>query len=273
MKNLNKPNLPFDNIFSDCVSNMRMPRRRHLQNAKSMLDARNGDYDLKASTGELYTISSHTNVTANVSTEDMVYLYERKLLKEGRTHYDELMTSAPHDTCPYCSQRKVKSLDHYLPKTRYPSFSITPMNLVPCCSDCNKDKGAPDPGLEEEQIIHPYYDDIGGVIWLNAEIIEREPVAVVFNVAEFSSADEILHARITQQFELLGLGKLYSSHAAEELENINGVLTALKRVPDRNALVDYLQLQYDSCFDRHPNSWNTAMYRALLSSEWFQQRE
>lgn len=96
-------------------------------------------------------------------------------------------------------------------------------------------------------------------------------MAIVFNVVDFSSEDKILHARITRQFELLGLGKLYSSHAAEELENINGVLTALKVFPDENALVTYLQLQYNSCFSRHLNSWNTAMYRALLSSEWFHQ--
>lgn len=162
MKKLNKPNLLFDRIFNDCVSNMRMPRKRHLQNAKPILDASNNDYDLKANASELYTIAAHTKVTANVSTEDMVYLYEGKLLKEGRNYYDALLTSAPHDTCPFCSQRKVKSLDHYLPKARYPSFSITPMNLVPCCTDCNKDKDTEDANLEEEQLIHPYYDDIRG---------------------------------------------------------------------------------------------------------------
>lgn len=273
MKKLDKPDLPFDDIFDVCVENMRLPRKRHLQDAKPILIVGNDEYDARADTGELYTIASHTNVTANVSKDDMVYLYEGKLLKEGRSYYDILLTSAPHGTCPFCGQRKVKTLDHYLPKTLYPTFAITPLNLVPCCSDCNKDKDTEDANSPEEQLIHPYYDDIGELIWLNAEVVEYLPVSIVFNVSDFSTSDGVLHTRVTNHFKILGLGELYAAHAAEELENIRGVLVDLKALPDDDSLRFYLRLQRDSCFSRNPNSWNTAMYSALFSSDWFNDQD
>lgn len=270
MKSLEKPNLLFDQVFDDCVANMQEPRKGSLQAAKSVLRSKDSDYDAKAQTSLLYTFSRHTSVTANVEKADMVYLYDRKLLKEGRHHYDLLKNSAPHNTCPFCSQRKVRSLDHYLPKTLYPSFSISPMNLVPCCSDCNKDKDTIDASTIEDQLIHPYYDDLGDVIWLGAEVIELEPVAIVFKVNDFSSTDMVLHARVTNHFDLLGLGDLYSSHAAEELQNISGTLASLENAYDENLVERFLRLQYNGCFSNSPNSWKTAFYRSLLDSQWFQ---
>ncbi len=273
MKKLEKPDLPFDAIFDLCVDNMHLPRRQHLQNAKPVLLVKNKEYDTRAGVGELYLIAPHSNVTLTVSKTDMVYLYDGKLLQQGRSYYDILLTSAPHDTCPFCGQRKVKTLDHYLPKKLYPSFAITPVNLVPCCSDCNKDKSTEDARSRDEELLHPYYDDIGEMIWLNAKVVESFPVSILFSINDFSASDKVLHTRITNQFELLSLGKLYASHAAEELENIRGALTDLKDLADDSSLGKYLQLQFNSCFRRNPNSWNTAMYRALLSSEWFQRLE
>ena len=110
MKSLEKPNLLFDQVFDDCVANMQEPRKGSLQAAKSVLRSKDSDYDAKAQTSLLYTFSRHTSVTANVEKADMVYLYNGKLLKEGRHHYDLLKNSAPHNTCPFCSQRKSERL-------------------------------------------------------------------------------------------------------------------------------------------------------------------
>lgn len=274
MKKLDRPDLIFEDIFDDCVDNIQLPRKQHFEDAKHVLIANNVDYDEKAEATELYTIDSHERVTANVSKDDMTYLYDGKLLKkEGRFYYDILYTSAPHNTCPFCSQRKVKTLDHYLPKKPYPTYAITPLNLVPCCSDCNKDKGTKDADSQEDQLLHPYYDDIGELKWLEAKVVERLPISIIFNVIDFSDADEILHARIANQFDMLDLGKLYASHAAEEFENIRGSLVDQRASADEGSLRRYLQMQYDSCFSTNPNSWNTAMYGALISSDWLNDQD
>jgi hypothetical protein len=50
------------------------------------------------------------------------------------------------------------SLDHYLPKSRYPHFSCHPYNLIPVCYFCNSSvKGEKDPLLDEHNQRRPLY--------------------------------------------------------------------------------------------------------------------
>lgn len=44
------------------------------------------------------------------------------------------------DTCPNCDKDSVESFDHLLPQTKFPEFSDHPLNLMPCCSECNERK-------------------------------------------------------------------------------------------------------------------------------------
>lgn len=60
--------------------------------------------------------------------------------------------------CPYCGRPAFEVLDHYLPKSQYPEFSILSKNLVPSCGDCNDLKDDIIPGGKDDFFIHPYYD-------------------------------------------------------------------------------------------------------------------
>src|SRR6266446_4463738 len=57
---------------------------------------------------------------------------------------------------------------HHLPKSRYPDLSVSPINLVPCCMDCNTNKRAIFPTSGQEETLHPYYDNFEGEKWLQA---------------------------------------------------------------------------------------------------------
>ncbi|MDP9603882.1 UNVERIFIED_ORG: hypothetical protein J2W38_003678 [Variovorax paradoxus] len=65
-------------------------------------------------------------------------------------------------TCPMCGSLHSGTLDHLIPRTPHPAFSIYSRNLVPACK-CNSTKNAamvgPMPG---ERILHPYFDDCMG---------------------------------------------------------------------------------------------------------------
>src|SRR3546814_3004594 len=44
--------------------------------------------------------------------------------------------------CPACGEPGTpNTLDHYLPKGRYPHFCVTPLNLFPMCDACQQAKG------------------------------------------------------------------------------------------------------------------------------------
>ena len=44
--------------------------------------------------------------------------------------------------CPACGEAGApNTLDHYLPKGKYPHFCVTPHNLFPMCDACQRRKG------------------------------------------------------------------------------------------------------------------------------------
>ena len=67
--------------------------------------------------------------------------------------------AVPFKSCPLCGSLGGRSLDHALPRSLFPEFSILRENLVPACTICNTDeKGGTYRGRRPERFIHPYYD-------------------------------------------------------------------------------------------------------------------
>lgn len=61
--------------------------------------------------------------------------------------------------CAYCGIGTIDGYDHYLPKRKYPEFSVHPLNLVPCCSKCNEKKSTSFLDEDNNRIIfNPYVD-------------------------------------------------------------------------------------------------------------------
>ncbi len=62
--------------------------------------------------------------------------------------------------CPACGEPgSPYTLDHYLPKTLYSHFCVTPLNLFPMCDACQNKKGTKTCGKNGHRLfIHPYFD-------------------------------------------------------------------------------------------------------------------
>lgn len=67
------------------------------------------------------------------------------------------------EICPYCNRNYITTyqygrqseMDHFWPKSRYPYFGISLLNLIPCCKPCNHGKGEKVAGL------YPYSEGFG----------------------------------------------------------------------------------------------------------------
>lgn len=83
--------------------------------------------------------------------------------KDGSAQGVILKELNDHDLnlCPACGEfGKPNTLDHYLPKGKYPHFSVTPVNLFPMCDSCQKEKLEKTHTAREPKLfLHPYYDD------------------------------------------------------------------------------------------------------------------
>lgn len=238
--------------------------------------ARNGilaemeTYRDHANATTLHTIVPHNTVAGTVSCDDMNCLYTGGMVSGGgRAIYDKIMGLAPNSRCPYCGHRLVRQLDHFLPKKKYPAFSVTPLNLIPSCSDCNKDKLADDASQLAHLPLHPYFDDIDQEEWLVANIAPGPMPVFLFDIDHGCGLSPIELTRLGVQFEGLDLGELYTTVSNEELSSIRLILRSLLHDVGPNGVEEYLHDHAVSNEAHQRNSWKTAMYRAAWQDAWF----
>jgi hypothetical protein len=229
-------------------------------------------YREKGAMAKLFEIASTPGVGDWVDAGEMENLYSGTLARLGspvRHIYDTLRSAARHNLCPFCAQRAVGTLDHYLPKTTHPALAITPLNLLPCCADCNKSKLTHLATVAEDQLLHPYFDDADSEIWLTASVMEVSPPAIQFSVARPQNWSELMYMRVLKHFRVLGLGSLYASHAGEELENLRYKLKRLRQSAGAQAVKQHLNEEEMSRRQVNRNSWQAALYAGLAASDWF----
>ena len=98
-----------------------------------------------------------------------LYLAPRDDSAQGKM----LVDLRDHDLtiCPACGELgRPNTLDHYLPKGRYPHFCVTPANLFPMCDACQMAKLEKTGTLDEPRFfLHPYFD-----IFIKEQVISVE---------------------------------------------------------------------------------------------------
>jgi len=163
----------------------------------------------------------------------------------------------------------VNTLDHYLPKTSFPVFSVTPNNLVPACQWCQGEKLESYPTSEEEQLLHPYFDTEFDDQWLAAAVVEGSPAAFRFFADPPPDWNAARRARAENHLTTLNLPELFSSNAGSRLAEIRHNLAALHVAGGEAAVRDHLIEAKISAELDDTNSWASAMYRAAVDSPWF----
>jgi hypothetical protein len=204
--------------------------------------------------------------------EELNNVYTNQMAKQGRpgrVFYDRILSSSSLNICPLCGVGVVSTLDHHLPKAHFPLLSVVPRNLVPACTWCQGKKRAAYPTAKEEQTIHPYFDDFSSNQWLVADVVKGSPAAFRFYVSDSTDLSSIAKSRMSAHLSAFGLERLFSSNAASELIGIQFHLTRLHQSGGETAVRAHLSECYKSRSNVYINAWQTAMYAAAASDDWF----
>lgn len=190
-------------------------------------------------------------------------------------------------TCPYCSIGAIKQLDHYMPKEKFPEFSVMDMNLVPCCSDCNADKW--DKWSNVEHIIfNPFLHNLPECSLIKARLsIENTSKdyipAISFFIDTSANVDDdclklvISHCSKLKLINENGNGK-YVSKSTEFLTKTlislkNTYKVGLRRFDEEDALkftLEFLDEEIRATIERLGiNHWETALLNALSDSRTY----
>ena len=278
MRKLPKPTNDFQTFYNLCVKGVgNENKRQRLYDYANKVLFESRLYEDNSNNNQLYKTVKHFDIvkqqlTVNyVTNAELTDLYINQMAKKnrpGRSLYDSLMI-VPNSRCPFCSVGKVKNLDHFLPKSQLPIFSILPINLVPSCRDCNQDKSDNLFLEEKDQTLHPYFDDVSDVQWLFAEVIEDNPVVIEYRVDISTLNNTSLAKKVVAHFKAYDLANIFSELAAEELDLIYYESRRLFLECNSFELKSHLIQKKESGFKCYKNSWQVALYQSLSRSEWY----
>lgn len=168
MIKLDVANIDNEAVLKDCSNNIKGQLKQNLLDSTVALLSSYQEYELNASQQNLHLLPTNDSKCTNkiigkLSHKDLTSLYTNHFVPIGkpcRRYYSEIL--AITNDCPYCSGiGETRTLDHYLIKAKFPTYSIFSKNLIPCCADCNGSsvgKGQRVAKTQEEQHIHPYFD-------------------------------------------------------------------------------------------------------------------
>ncbi|QJP73795.1 HNH endonuclease [Burkholderia glumae] len=277
MRAINKPTYPENYSFQTCVDSVTDGSLQgRLRDIAENIGAMAKYYEGQAASGQLHTIQPTAVqdldlLVGAVTKIELKNLYDREMvprLKPARRIYDELRLSAPNGRCPTCGIGQVFTIDHFLPKSKFPFFSVLPENLVPACRDCNTGKLAA--AANDAQSFHPYYDtrQLSEEQWISAELLQTDPVAVRYFVRTPLNWDDFQVSRATNHFREYKLAQRFGSLAAEELSTLTRTFTYPYPMKP-NEVWDALDRRLAAERENRSNSWQIALLEALRNSEWF----
>ncbi len=276
MRAISAPEEESRTVYQICVGSITdVNLRNRLNELTDYIVTAADDYQKSATAKNLYAFQSHNCsdsdiILDGVTKKELKDLYSNQMVrknKRARLIYDSLLSRAPSGRCPFCGMGNVSTLDHYLPKTKYPQLSVVPLNLIPSCKDCNMGKGATVARKAGNQILHPYFDHQNFINqqWLYAEVKHTNLVTICFYVQAPEDWDDISKERVHAHFKKFKLAYRYSVEASNEIAGLRGALSNfnLGGVEVQKLLMSMA----DGYAMQHTNSWQTAMFQALANDD------
>lgn len=286
MKRIEEPTCSVSDLFDECVQGISNAGLRTRLNAqKGLVEASNADYATHSQDQTWCDLPKATHghpeqvIVGDLKKGELVELYDTGMVGSkgaARKIYDQIKLLA-RDECPYCGgcgefveEEGIGTLDHFLPKARFPAFSILPANLVPACAVCNMGMGSSFPTDPNLQPLHPYFDapHFFDEKWTTVTVLEDVPVMVSFDVNAPDEWDETDRQRVSQHFADCRLRGRYRTKVASDLSTLIDQRRTVHRDLTPDAFREILRVVADN-EALSINGWKRTLYHGLAESDWF----
>ena len=267
MKRLRFSQFSHRDVFTECIKTS-VKHKAEYEKSINILDQPESAYSGLAEKSSLYLYSENW---PEFKKSIMVKLYDDKFVKLGtvarKIYYDEIMKLAQSGICPVCDHLTADSLDHFLPKSMFPSLAVVPLNLYPCCTTCNEEKDTYFARAEDEQIFNPYFDTLEDIEWLAAELLPGSELVVKYFIKP--GFDAVMTKRLEKHLKVYGLKKLYATQSIVYFNNNLYTYTNSFTVDGRKGLESEVDKALKSSVHYNLNSWTKVLLEALKKSDWF----
>lgn len=185
---------------------------------------------------------------------------QHKFLKAMRQH--ELTV------CPACGELgRPNTLDHYLPKSAYPHFCVTPVNLFPMCDACQLEKGTKvGDAVTPRYFLHPYFDAFVGDQVLRLEItgpFDKPSFALEVTDGLEPGQEALVRTHLRE----LDIEKRYASFFRNQHRRLLRLVSKM-RASGQNVEQTLTTFKHGAA-DTSLNTWEHVFYAAVLSNPLF----
>ena len=199
------------------------------------------------------------------------YKSEGNTLVQLKKTIRDLQDVGLRGTCQYCGVGKPNSMDHYLPISDYPEFSVLGINLIPCCKECNEKKKS-FWKTNTRGIINFYLDVIPNSQFLFGTVHFTQNIPCIkYEIRNDNNIIDLdFFEIIKKHFSRLELIKLYDEESTDELDEIIRLLSIYISNPEPISLkaklledATELQVKFGT------NYWRAIMRVSLAKSDEF----
>ena len=179
--------------------------------------------------------------------------------------------------CPYCGISESSHLDHFLPRAKFPEFSIYSPNLIYVCSICNSTYKGDDVvnSLGERKFFNPYFDNfIEDIQFLKCEIKVENGIYPEFKfyIEDLSSSNDYEYKVIRNHFEAMHLQTRYMEQIVkEEFKRFRNEYINKKSRIYYETSMDEIKGDIDKKLrgyqDENINNWEKVFWESLKESE------
>lgn len=179
---------------------------------------------------------------------------------------------AVHPECPMCQASSIEQLDHFLPQSVFPEFSLLASNLVPVCGACNTLKGDQVDLVAGDSFVHHYLDQLPTVplLEVSVRVMPGRPPAARFQLRPASGpASEPREVeRFRYQFQKLALARRFLAAASNDVTRASNENTLVGARRGWTGVQGHMRVTANMWErERGVNHWLTALYRGLEQSD------
>lgn len=165
--------------------------------------------------------------------------------------------------CPLCGELgRPRTLDHCLPKAKYPEFAINLLNLVPACDWCQGEKLADYKNATgARSFLHPYYDEVNRPLYT---IRLQEPyLTPVISLEIRNDLPKELKELVASHLDGIGFWERFKEYFENSYQNIIRIASDT-RAAGAITVDTAIRSAYSLQVAKGINSWDAVVYRSLL---------
>ena len=202
---------------------------------------------------------------------DLYKLYDS--INDG---FKEEIRKISGDVCPYCGIDRPSHLDHFIPRSKFPEFSIYSSNLIYVCSICNsKYKGDKILNSKGERIFfNPYFDNfIETIQFLKCRIIVNDIYPKFeFYIEDLSKTNSYEYMIMKNHFEAMNLKINYMNQIVnQKFKRFRNRYVNLKERTYYEISLEQIKNSIEETLREHQqdniNNWEKVFWESLKDSD------